>query len=223
MRLVLMADTHGMHDKVVVPGGDVLIHAGDFCNQGTFQDAKKFVQWLSVLPHKHKIIIAGNHDRILETDLQISDLLFGGIAEYLLDSETVINEIKFYGSPYQPEFCNWSFNLPTGGKELKQKWAMIPDDTDVLITHCPPEGVLDKVNIGGTNAGCKHLRDRVKKIKPKLHLFGHIHEGRGVNVHALAPTWCINTTICNFNYEPLFKPIVIDYDQKTGKMEVIDY
>ena len=139
MKLVCTSDTHGFHHRLKLPPGDVLIHAGDFCSRGDEWEAKNFAVWLHDQNYKHKIVISGNHDRIMEKDPQFGELLFGGVAHYLLDSSVVIDGIKFYGSPWQPAFNNWAFNIPRDSDEIAAKWNLIPDDTDVLITHGPPK------------------------------------------------------------------------------------
>jgi Icc-related predicted phosphoesterase len=125
---------------------------------------------------------------------------------YLLDEELELEGLKFYGSPYQPEFCNWAFNLPRG-PQLARKWAKIPDDTDVLITHGPPGGILDRV-AGGELVGCNDLRKRVKEINPKLHVFGHIHEAYGW--HWEDKTIFVNAANCDLGYNPINKPVVVE-------------
>jgi len=197
MRIVIISDTHGFHNKISIPYGDVFIHAGDFCNFGTFNEARKFAIWLNELPHKYKIIIAGNHDIIIEKDSEVSGLIFGGIAEYLQDSGTEIKGIKFYGCPYQPEFNNWAFNLPRKSKRLKNKWDKICDDVDILITHTPPFGILDK-NYKSEHCGCELLRERIEEIQPKIHIFGHVHENYGMTKYNNSTY--INASFLNLDY-----------------------
>ncbi len=178
MKIIAISDTHGRHDQIDVPGGDVLVHAGDFCAYGTLDEVTAFNDYLGTLPHKHKIIVAGNHDWPFERDPEQAQKILNN-AIYLQDSGIVIDGVRFYGSPWQPEFFNWAFNLPRGSA-LAEKWAGIPDDTDVLITHGPPAGVLDRTS-AGISAGCVDLAGAVsQRIKPKLHIFGHIHEGYGL-------------------------------------------
>lgn len=118
--------------------------------------------------------------------------------------------MKFF-SPYQPEFCNWAFNLPRDSPEIESVWNGIPIDTDVLITHGPPANILD-VTFDKVHAGCPRLLKRVVEVKPKLHVFGHIHEGYGI--HEMGPTLFVNASTCNFRYEPVQAPIVVELDSK---------
>lgn len=176
MKFVLISDTHGLHDYLDVPDGDVLLHAGDCSKSGKHEQIEDFNRFLGELPHPHKIIIAGNHDfgfeqRPAETQALITN------ATYLEDEAVTINGVKIYGTPWQPEFHNWAFNLPRGAA-LKEKWDLIPADTDILITHGPPKNIGDRTFMG-KHVGCDELTKRVKEIQPKIHLFGHIHENAG--------------------------------------------
>ena len=172
-RLVVMSDTHGSHLGVQVPDGDVLIHCGDFCSHGQYIDALKFVNWFGTHPHKHKIFIAGNHDRWMENAPDEAEGILTGYKtiDYLKDDWIIVGDddphsanvktAKIYGSPWQPEFYNWAFNLPRNGWELGQKWSNIPNDTEILVTHGPPWGYLDVTPYGNLNVGCELLRVRV--------------------------------------------------------------
>lgn len=173
-----------MHEQLVLPQGDILVHAGDFTGRGKQHEVGDFFSWLERQSDnfKHIVFIAGNHDMSFEYKHPWVVNMLKALprnVHYLEDSEIVLDGIKFYGSPWQPEFFNWAFNLPRG-KALAEKWDMIPYDTDVLITHGPPMGVLDYTQRDMWNVGCLHLFDKVQQVKPKLHVFGHIHEGYGV-------------------------------------------
>lgn len=205
MRLVLLSDTHRMHDKIAIPDGDVVIHAGDFCGHGTANQARAFAKFFQSLPHRHKIVIAGNHDRCLESEPQLASEIFTD-CHYLFDSGVEIEGLFFWGSPWQPWFLDWAFNLQRGAA-LKAKWNLIPANTDVLITHGPPRGILDKT-FSGEPVGCDDLRAAVERIQPRLHVFGHIHEGYGELI--LGPTKFVNASICTVGYQPTNPVIVVD-------------
>lgn len=202
MKIVCISDTHGKHKRVSVPPGDVLVVAGDFTNIGNLEEVEVFNHWLSKLPHKYKICIAGNHDICFQkTPDEARKLLTNCI--YLEDSWVMINGIRFYGAPWQPEFMRWAFNLPRSGKELKDKWAAIPDNTDVLITHCPPMTIFDCVNetnyqLGKPDLGCRHLLRRVLEVQPQLHVFGHIHDSYGSQ--KLGNTMFANVSLLDESY-----------------------
>lgn len=202
MRIVCISDTHSLHRQVDIPDGDVLIHAGDLCNHGTKGEVKQFISWLGELPHAHKIFIAGNHDwPFYKQRKQVHHWLKHGT--YLQDKSAVVSGLKFYGTPWQPEFCNWAFNLPRG-ERLAAVWRDIPDDTDVLITHTPAFGILDS----GERFGCRDLTDRVEQLELKLHVFGHVHVSHGTK--QIGQTIFVNACICDQDYEPVQTPIVVD-------------
>jgi len=177
-RLVLVSDSHGRHRNLIVPEGDVFIHAGDMTAfAGETDILEDFNDWLDTLPHPHKIVIAGNHDFCFERDNETSRAMLTA-GTYLEDEGVTIDGISYYGSPWQPVFLNWAFNLERG-EPLRRKWEMIPGDTRVLITHGPPFGILDETS-HGQKVGCEELLERVREIKPQVHVFGHIHEARGM-------------------------------------------
>ena len=210
-RLVLLSDTHGFHERLRIPDGDVLVHAGDFCTSGKEAQARAFARWLERQPHAHKVVVAGNHDRCLELDLSLGQQLFQG-ATYLLDREATIAGLRFYGSPWQPEFMSWAFNLPRGPR-LREVWSHIPAGVDVLVTHGPPSGILDRT-FAGLFVGCEDLRAAVDRARPRLHLFGHIHEGAGT--HTEGPTLFVNASICTEAYDPSNPILVVDVPHDGG-------
>lgn len=223
MRIVCISDTHGLYDSIApdsIPDGDVLIHAGDMTNRGELWEFERVNAWMRQLRHTHKLVIAGNHDWGLELDSERAEALLESVT-YLRDSHTVIDGVKFYGSPWQPEFCDWAFNMPRG-RLLASKWQGIPPDTDVLITHGPPWGKLDRAGRFGRSAqhvGCQDLSARVNTVRPALHVFGHIHEDRGTEIRD-GITYA-NAAICTRKYRPTNPPIVVDLDPITKKVEII--
>ena len=151
MKITFISDTHGKHAELTdkLPGGDVLIHSGDFMRGGHDEnEAMDFFDWFEhdVQGYDHKIFIAGNHDRLFENEpeqaIRLKDA-YAPSAIYLQDSSVKINGIKFYGSPHTPAFNNWAFNVERDSDEIEEIWNKIPNDTDVLITHGPPLGILD--------------------------------------------------------------------------------
>jgi len=207
MRLVCLSDTHNLHDALDVPDGDVLLHAGDFSGRGTESEIAAFGAFLAGLPHRHKVVIAGNHDFLFERDRARAEQLLGDVT-YLQDERAEIEGLTLWGSPWQPWFCDWAFNLERGAP-LVQKWSLIPDDTDVLITHGPPRGILDRTQ-RGERVGCEALTEAVARVAPKLHVFGHIHEDRGTLREG--PTLFVNASNCDLQYRPVHAPVVIDWD-----------
>ena len=208
MKIIAISDTHGMHDRITVPPGDMLVFAGDMCNCGSIREVKDFGYWLSNLPHKHKVVVAGNHDWPFERDYERDEArkIIGNCATYLEDSSVEIEGVSIYGSPWQPEFCGWAFNLPRGD-QLRRKWSMIPQRLDLLITHGPPAGIMDSVKTRPTSVplGCQELRHAVVMVGPAYHVFGHIHDGYGEMEDQGIKF--VNASACNESYHPENKPI----------------
>ena len=179
MKIALFSDTHALHRQVNIPDADILIFAGDMTHCKTSRDVFEFNSFLGSLPHKHKIVVGGNHDLRLARDPEKAKFLFTE-AVYLMDDFVVISGITIYGAPWQPIFndraCD-AFALPRG-KALKEKWDMIPSDVDILVTHTPPAGILDQN--GPVSHGCSDLTAAVTTRKPKYHIFGHIHNHHGM-------------------------------------------
>ncbi len=199
MKIVIFSDTHGY--PIDLPDGDLLLFCGDACIAGTLEEISKFNSYLGTQSHKHKVMIAGNHDIMFEKSHLVRQLITSAI--YLQDETVNIEGINIYGSPWQPSFMDWAFGLDTE-EELKAKWDLIPNNTDILMTHCPPRGILDRA-FDGKHHGCLQLK---KAFKPKLHAFGHIHESYGQL--KLDGTTYVNASICNLTYFPMNRPIVIE-------------
>jgi Icc-related predicted phosphoesterase len=204
MRVVLLSDTHRRHGEIPVPEADLLIHAGDFSGHGTRSQIQAFDDWLGSLPHPHKVVIAGNHDFLFEKVENPHSLLKN--ARYLQDEEVVIGGLRIWGSPWQPRFFDWAFNLDRG-EPLRRVWQKIPDGIDILVTHGPPKGILDRVHRGG-EVGCEELREALRRIRPRLHVFGHIHEAYG-QLH-VGGTHFVNAASCDLNYRPVNPPVVVE-------------
>jgi Icc-related predicted phosphoesterase len=177
LTIVCVSDTHGAHDRTEVPDGDILVHAGDLTRHGQLADVTEFNRWLGTLQHRHKVVVAGNHDFCFEREPDRARARLTN-AIYLRDEAVTVEGVRFYGSPWQPWFLDWAFNLPRG-PEIAAKWALIPDDTEVLVTHGPPLGFGDRTD-RGESVGCADLLARVRVVRPRLHVFGHIHEAAGV-------------------------------------------
>lgn len=202
MRIVCISDTHNRTLLESVPDGDVLIHAGDATVMGKLDEINNFAEWFLSFPHKHKIFVAGNHDWLYFNNMPLAKTFVPN----LHDEQIEIEGLKIYGSSWQPEFHNWAFGLPRG-RALKGVWSKIPDDTDILVTHSPPKNILDS-NYRGEAVGCEELFKRVMEIRPKLHVFGHIHENFGqIEMNG---TIFVNASICDRAYKAKRKPIVID-------------
>jgi len=234
MKVTLISDTHSKHKQLDadLPGGELLIHAGDFMNSGYgAYEAEDFFTWFDKINnYDTKVLIAGNHDRWMQDRSDDAHGILTGYKtiEYLQDDDLTLyydghngdlpeDNVRIYGSPWQPEFCDWAFNLPRNGEEMKARWDAIPDNTDILITHGPPFGYLDIPGGQSIRVGCEMLRYRVDEIKPKIHVFGHIHGGHGYyfNGH----THFFNASVLNERYSYANKPFHFDWDQATNEIK----
>ena len=216
MRVVCISDTHNQLQDIEIPEGDLLLHAGDlsmsFSTRTPHILAEQIVI-LSRLPHKHKVFVAGNHDfgfqNNKEAMLEFMQSLNCPSLHYLEHESIELNirgrKIKIFGSPWQPYFHDWAFNLPRG-PALAKKWEDIPLDTDIVLTHTPAGGYLDQC--GKNHVGCHDLTPRLLLVKPKLHVSGHIHVGHGeVTDHGIH---FINAAIIGRGYKPANEPYVVD-------------
>lgn len=206
LRLVCLSDTHNLHDQLEVPDGDVLLHAGDFTGGGTAAEIEAFGAFLAGLPHREKVVIAGNHDFLFEWEPERARALLGEVT-YLQDSGARIEGLHVWGSPWQPWFNDWAFNLPRGAP-LAERWALVPESVDVLLTHGPPRGVLD-TTFDGKAVGCEELEVARARIRPRLHLFGHIHEAYGT--HREDGILSVNASNCDPRYRLANPAVVIDW------------
>lgn len=201
VRFVCISDTHGKHRRIPhMPAGDVLLHAGDITNVGQLEQLKDFDEWLKELPYKKKVVIAGNHDVTMDKahySQQVNQQRWHGsrpegpydIEEcraalkhciYLEDSSVEVEGYTIYGSPWQPEFFDWGFNLERGSA-CRKVWSKIPKEgVDILMTHGPPLGFGDACK-AGNRVGCVDLLHAIRSLAkpPSYHVFGHIHEAFG--------------------------------------------
>jgi len=205
MRIVCLSDTHGQHRRLRVPDGDLLLHAGDFSMAGRPDEIESFDRWLGTLPHPHKVVVAGNHDFLFEREPDRARALLVN-ASYLQDGLLEVGGLRIWGSPWQPWFFDWAFNLPRG-PELAAKWALVPGGVDVLVTHGPPAGILDRT-ANDEGVGCRDLARALERILPRLHVFGHIHESYG-RLERDGTTF-VNASNCDLKYQPAQAPIVVE-------------
>lgn len=207
MKFVAISDTHGKHKNLILPSGDVLIHAGDVTREGQEAEVVDFLKWFHEQDFRFKIFVAGNHDFYFERrpEEEINKLIPKGII-YLNDTGTTIGGIKIWGSPITPWFYDWAFNRNRGGP-IKRHWDLIPADTKVLITHGPVFGILD-ITVGGQHVGCEDLLLKVREIAPEVHICGHIHEAYGAV--EMDGTRFINASILNERYAMVNRPLVFE-------------
>jgi Icc-related predicted phosphoesterase len=212
-----MSDSHTQQPNHL-PDGDILIHAGDWSNRGSMSDLLKFCDFIKSVSLKYRniIVIAGNHDWCAQNTPQVTqDCIEKAGAVYLNDSGITLEGIKIWGSPVTPWFFDWAFNK-NRGDQIQQHWDLIPDDTQVLVTHGPPYGIGDELSKRGSepgaHVGCSNLMttidDRLKNLK--LHVFGHIHEGCGV--YCKNDVTYVNASILDDRYRQVNKPTIIELE-----------
>uniref|UniRef100_A0A1I7UYS8 Metallophos domain-containing protein n=1 Tax=Caenorhabditis tropicalis TaxID=1561998 RepID=A0A1I7UYS8_9PELO len=236
VRFVCIGCTHGEQmDLSRLPPGDVLLVAGDFTSCGLPNEVYNFNKLLGKLKYAYKVVIGGNHECTFDDtflklnkesepkEMALKQALLsaihsdskGGIsakdllsnAIYLEDNVIELFGITIYGTPWQPKVDNWAFNL-SRGQSLLDKWNMIPAGVDVLLTHTPPLGHGDTMN-NGQRMGCVELLNTVfKRVRPKYHVFGHIHEGYGCTTDGY--TKFINCCLCNENLDMKNEPVIFD-------------
>jgi 3',5'-cyclic AMP phosphodiesterase CpdA len=227
IKLTLFSDTHSKHKWIPtdhLPGGDILLHTGDISSMGYEHELLNFLNWFNEIPsYFYKVFIAGNHDWIFQKQPDYVKRVMENYPNitYLQDDFVYFAEwgLKIYGSPWQPEFYNWAFNLPRNGKELEEVWNKIPDDTDILLTHGPAHGFVDKVIGRYENLGCEKLAERIRIVQPTLHVCGHIHSGNGVDYND--QTTHINASVLDERYEYAYTPYNIELNLETKEVEII--
>jgi Icc-related predicted phosphoesterase len=222
MKITFISDTHTyMYDynykELILPEGDILCFSGDMMSSGHNEgEIIHFLKWINKQPFKYKIFIAGNHDRIFEDKPLIADELIQKYAGegvfYLKNSSIEIDGLTFYGTPHQPYFGGWAFNVPDFEK-LIYIYQQIPDNVDVLLTHCPPYGILDQSHrpnyhnpSGENHLGSMELKEvlaekTLKKTQPRVVAFGHIH-GDGGKQLQIGDTLYISASLCDEDYDP---------------------
>ncbi len=214
-----VADLHGFFPSNLL-GGDLLIIAGDCTSNDKTHSWNSFFNWIDKQNYKRKIMIAGNHDNFCKSWAISDDSVYDVLLErptitYLCDSGTEFEGLKIWGSPWTLKFDGMNphcmaFTVDTE-EELAEKWSLIPDDIDILITHGPMKYILDQ-NIDGYSCGSTSLRDAIERVMPKIHICGHIHEQGGKTLlykHDGPNTFCINASYVNEYYKPVNKPIRI--------------
>lgn len=216
MRVVCISDTHRYHEKpweaekIKIPDGDILIHAGDSTYEGRIAETTNFLAWFVSHPHPNKVMIAGNHDWLFEKSNALARSMIPREITYLQDEMKEVAGLKIYGSPWTPYFLGWAFNLERGHR-IREKWNKIPRGIDILVTHGPPMGILD-LTYDGEHVGCKDLLDIVMRVRPKLHVFGHIHMCGGQSVKVgNPPITFVNAAVLGEDYKPASQPIVVDF------------
>jgi Icc-related predicted phosphoesterase len=252
MRITHISDTHNKHNQLngKLPGGQLLIHSGDFTSIGRKHEVEKFIEWFSKQDYTHKVFIAGNHDLTFQSERMYEnksahfeykeypvpgaegkpDWLVELLANlpdgvyYLENSSIKLEGINIWGSPYSPSFgYGWAFNKDRG-HDIVQCWNEIPMDTDIVITHTPIYGYNDRASNTNQNVGCVDLYHRIREVQPHLHFAGHIHEAYGWKTMGLTSWYDLQTfngCSCNLRYEAENAPISFDYNFESGEINFI--
>jgi Icc-related predicted phosphoesterase len=207
VKIVCLSDTHGLHRKVHVPPGDLLIHAGDFTLFSKSQpEIRDFNAWLGELPHRHKIVIPGNHEFAFEENPRLSRVVSNAV--FLIDEAVEVGGFRVWGSPLTPLYGG-AFGR-SAAADRAHIYSAIPEGTDILVTHGPPFGVLDRPSGTDRCDGCRELLAAVSRIQPRLHIFGHIHGGYGT--YGANGTVFVNAALCGESGGIEQQPIVIDLE-----------
>lgn len=212
MKIWAFSDTHGKHGFINTPADvDMAIFAGDagmFKNpRACLPDYLNFLTWYGNLDIPYKIMINGNHCTAFEQGFVKREDIPPSII-YLENESVTLEGIKIYGSPQTLMFYNWAYNVRS--ESIGKYWDAIPDDTDILVTHSPPHNILDRC-ADGYRAGCHQLESRVLEVKPRYHIFGHIHEDGGKTQQGDGTVY-VNASVLNEDYQVSNDGITISYD-----------
>jgi Icc-related predicted phosphoesterase len=207
LRIIALSDTHNLHRSISsLFQGDLLIHAGDF--SFFFEDMsaiRDFNAWLGELRFRHKIVVPGNHERIMYERPELRRLITN--ATLLVNESVTIEGVKLWGSPVT---CDDEAFGCSSAEERRTLYASIPQGTDILITHCPPHGVLDvEFRSGGLHRGCPELLAAVQRVKPQVHIFGHVHSSRGAQ--RVGETTFINAALLGWSGDLENRPITFEF------------
>jgi Icc-related predicted phosphoesterase len=213
MKICIISDVHCKFSELIVPKCDLLISCGDYSFRGEEREVRNFHEWLNLQDAVHIISVQGNHEKGVERNFQLSKQIAVEACPrvHFMDEGLIeIEGIKVWCSAITPFFYNWAWNRYRGN-EIKKHWDLIPNDITVLVTHGPPYGILDtvKTHYPIENLGCEELANKISELKQlKIHCFGHIHDSYGVFDNGMVKY--INASICNEDYKPFNKPIVVE-------------
>lgn len=251
MRITHISDTHNKHNGLngKLPGGELLIHSGDFTSIGRKHETESFIKWFGKQDYIYKVFIAGNHDLTFQSEQlyqkkaehferRVFDTpgsegkpewleeLLGNLPEgvyYLENGSIQLGGANIWGSPYSPSFgYDWAFNADRG-EPIAKIWSGIPPDTDIVVTHSPIYGYCDVTGRNYENVGCNDLFQKLTEVKPHLHFSGHIHEAYGYKEIQFGDWngYAFNGSSCNLIYEPSNPPITFDYNFETKEIDFI--
>lgn len=210
MIIVALSDTHGNHHAVDVPQGDIIIHCGDITRKSNTAEVTDFIRWFAGLNFQYKILVAGNHDRFIRKKKpEFLELARSHNITYLENTSIRINGYSIFGSPFSHNYGGLGAFTYFDTLGAERIWNLIPENINILVTHAPPRGFRDFSKTENNNAGCQVLRERVLSIKPRYHIFGHIHESYGTETHGNSVF--INASLSNGSGEIVNKPVVLEF------------
>jgi len=214
MRIAMLSDTHTQFEGLTVPPCDLLISAGDYSHRGEKESVIRYHRWLHKQPADLVLSVQGNHEVWVQDNWDDAKALVDELSDkihFVRESSLQYGGRRIFGSAFSPEFNNWAYSLQRGKPSIEH-WKAIPSDTEILVTHGPPYGILDKVREDTrVPLGCEALRKRIKDLKRlKLHVFGHIHGGSGEKL--VDGVLYVNAAICNEQYRPVNPVRVVDID-----------
>lgn len=206
MKITIVSDTHGQPEALGELKGDLLIHCGDFCydQSRAHEDLESLNRWFSRQEFRLIVCTGGNHDFLVEERTTRTKQPFRH-AVCLQDSGASLDGVKIYGAPWVPELSHWAHYRSDGA--LAEAWALIPEDTDILVTHTPPFGTLD-TNSRGRQCGCRELQWRLDELRPRVHCFGHIHAS--ADSMERSGTTYVNASLVDRSYKLARPPVTLD-------------
>jgi predicted phosphohydrolase len=229
LRLVCISDTHNKIDQIRIPNGDVFIHCGDaviYLTSG--RDLVRFNQFVGQLPHRYKLFISGNHCICLDpTRPDLSRQILSNMT-YLQDELIEIEGVRIYGTPWRPK-RGFIYPAEAFGYDPKlirsDIWSHIPEDIDILLTHGPPYSVRDYHPLTDELIGCPGLLDEVvTRVRPRIHLFGHMHECRGASLYKSEDNQALEGEQYKTNsHDIFFVNLAVTLKRRLGEAVVIDY
>lgn len=224
IKIVAISDTHNRHNRLVMPDGDIIVHCGDATNRGHYSEVKSFMEWFGALPYYKKIFVPGNHDFLFQDSEEVAREICGDNGVICLINEGYeAMGVKFWGMPDTPWFHNWAFNRARSEAEveyykvplMRDVTDLIPNDTNVLLSHGPAYGILDELtnvcgDFNGQFVGCDDTLAAIRRVKPDLHFCGHIHPSYGEK--HLDGVSHYNVAICSDMLSPENEPTVVEYE-----------